>query len=157
MIDLRFTVQDVFAEPYAAVPQLTARLRVAETTGERVHAIALRCQVRIDPQRRRYAEDEQDALLGADAQLAEDVTAPVHERCELRVRGRAVGADQGSAGPAPLLDVAVDEVRREVEPARDVVVRQHAATSRTSSTTRSTSVSNVRSPSSAVASAGAPQ
>jgi hypothetical protein len=63
MIDLHFTVEDVFAEPYAATPQLTARLRIAETSGERVHAIALRCQVRIEPQRRRYAADEQQALL----------------------------------------------------------------------------------------------
>jgi Family of unknown function (DUF6084) len=64
MIDLRFAVEDVFAEPYAAVPQLTARLRIAETSGEKVHAMALRCQVRIEPQRRRYAPDEEEALLG---------------------------------------------------------------------------------------------
>ncbi|MBM2613960.1 hypothetical protein JIG36_00125 [Actinoplanes sp. LDG1-06] len=59
-----FEVLDVSAEPYAVAPQLTARLRIAETTGERVHAIALRCQVRIEPQRRRYDENEQDALRG---------------------------------------------------------------------------------------------
>jgi Family of unknown function (DUF6084) len=64
MIDLRFSIEDVFAEPYAAVPQLTARLRIAETSGEQVHAIALRCQVRIEPQRRPYAPDEEEALLG---------------------------------------------------------------------------------------------
>ena len=64
MIDLHFTVEDVIAEPYAAAPQLTARLRIAETSGARVHAMALRCQVRIEPQRRRYAPDEQEALLG---------------------------------------------------------------------------------------------
>lgn len=64
MIDLHFTVEDVFAEPYAAAPQLTARLRIAETSGERVHAMALRCQVRIEPQRRRYSAEEQEALLG---------------------------------------------------------------------------------------------
>ena len=43
---------DIVAEPYAAAPQLTARLRVEETTGAAVHAMALRCQVRIEPQRR---------------------------------------------------------------------------------------------------------
>jgi hypothetical protein len=59
-----FTVLDVAAEPYAVVPQLTARLRIDETTGQVVHAIALRCQVRIEPQRRRYDDTEQDALLG---------------------------------------------------------------------------------------------
>ncbi|MFC7278371.1 DUF6084 family protein [Paractinoplanes rhizophilus] len=59
-----FTVLDVAAEPYAASPQLTCRLRIAESTGRRVHAIALRCQVRIEPQRRRYDPAEQDALRG---------------------------------------------------------------------------------------------
>jgi Family of unknown function (DUF6084) len=59
-----FSVLDVVAEPYAVAPQLTARLRVRETTGVRIHAIALRCQVRIEPQRRQYAGGEADALLG---------------------------------------------------------------------------------------------
>jgi uncharacterized protein DUF6084 len=64
MSEYRFTVLDVTAEPYAVAPQLTARLRIEETTGQRVHAIALRCQVRIEPQRRRYDDGEQYALLG---------------------------------------------------------------------------------------------
>ncbi|HEY7273179.1 MAG TPA: DUF6084 family protein [Actinoplanes sp.] len=64
MGDYRFTVLDVAAEPYAVAPQLTARLRVEETTGQRIHAIALRCQVRIEPQARRYDDGEQDRLLG---------------------------------------------------------------------------------------------
>jgi hypothetical protein len=58
----RFEVLDVVAEEYAVAPQLTARLRIEETTGQRVHAIALRCQVRIEPQRRRYDPVEQDGL-----------------------------------------------------------------------------------------------
>ncbi|MET8148570.1 DUF6084 family protein [Actinoplanes sp. NPDC049668] len=64
MTGYRFTVLDVFAEPHAIAPQLTARLRVEETTGRRIHAIMLRCQVRIEPQRRRYGAAEQDGLLG---------------------------------------------------------------------------------------------
>ena len=64
MSEYRFTVLDVVAEPYAVAPQLTARLRVEETTGQRVHAIALRCQVRIEPQRRTYDGAEQDGLSG---------------------------------------------------------------------------------------------
>ena len=64
MSEYRFTVLDVIAEPYAMTPQLTARLRIEEATGQRVHAIALRCQVRVEPQRRRYDEAEQDGLLG---------------------------------------------------------------------------------------------
>jgi hypothetical protein len=63
MTDLRFSVVDVFAEKYAAAPQLTARLRIEEASGEPIHAIALRCQVRIEPQRRAYSEDEESGLL----------------------------------------------------------------------------------------------
>ncbi|MET0415447.1 MAG: DUF6084 family protein [Actinoplanes sp.] len=62
MSDYRFTVRDVVAEPYAVTPQLTARLAVEELSGQRIHAIALRCQVRIEPQRRRYGQAEQDAM-----------------------------------------------------------------------------------------------
>jgi hypothetical protein len=57
-----FSVVDVFAEPYAAAPQLTARLRITEASGETIHAIALRCQVRIEPQRRRYEEADESGL-----------------------------------------------------------------------------------------------
>lgn len=64
MTDYRFAVLDVAAEPYAVAPQLTARLRIEETTGRRIHAIALRCQVRIEPQRRRYDGGEEDGLRG---------------------------------------------------------------------------------------------
>jgi len=57
-----FSVVDIFAEPYAAAPQLTARLRILESSGETIHAIALRCQVRIEPQRRRYEEADESGL-----------------------------------------------------------------------------------------------
>ena len=57
-----FTTLDVFAEPHAAAPQLTARIRVEESTGQTIHAIALRCQVRIEPQRRGYSEDDETGL-----------------------------------------------------------------------------------------------
>jgi len=57
-------VLDMFAEPYAVAPQLTARLRIEERTGQVIHAVALRCQVRIEPQRRHYDTAEQDALRG---------------------------------------------------------------------------------------------
>jgi hypothetical protein len=61
--ELSFTVVDVAPEPYAAAPNLLARLRIEETSGERVHAVALRAQVRIEPQRRRYDDTEEQALL----------------------------------------------------------------------------------------------
>ncbi|MYS18705.1 hypothetical protein GA0115240_100414 [Streptomyces sp. DvalAA-14] len=59
-----FSVLDVFAEPYTVVPQLTARLRIEEDSGERVHAMVLRCQARIEPQRRHYDDAEGDGLRG---------------------------------------------------------------------------------------------
>jgi len=63
MPELTFTVVDMAPEPYAAAPNLIARVRVEETTGLRVHALALRAQVRIEPQRRRYDDTEERALL----------------------------------------------------------------------------------------------
>lgn len=63
MTELAFAVVDIQPEPYAAAPQLTARLRITEATGATVHAIALRCQVRILPQRRGYADEEERGLL----------------------------------------------------------------------------------------------
>ena len=63
MAELSFAVVEVVPEPYAAAPTLLARLRVEETTGEQVHALALRAQVRIEPQRRRYDDAEARALL----------------------------------------------------------------------------------------------
>jgi hypothetical protein len=58
MPELVFDCIDVRADPYAAGPTLVFKLRVTETTGERVHAIALRVQLRIEPQKRRYTAAE---------------------------------------------------------------------------------------------------
>ena len=59
---LTFTVLDVVPESYAAVPILAAHIRVSAPDDEPVHAIALRCQVRIEPLRRGYSDDEAAAL-----------------------------------------------------------------------------------------------
>lgn len=59
---LAFTVLDMAAEPYTAVPILAARIRVSAPHEEPVHAIALRCQVRIEPLRRGYSDDEAAGL-----------------------------------------------------------------------------------------------
>ena len=59
---LAVEVVDAKAEPYAAVPTLLFRLRVEESSGEPVHALALRAQLRIEPQRRHYSADEEDRL-----------------------------------------------------------------------------------------------
>lgn len=53
-----FTVLDVAPEPYAVSPMLTARIAVAVPDNEPVQAIALRCQVRIEPARRGYSDEE---------------------------------------------------------------------------------------------------
>ena len=63
MPELSFDVVDVVPEPYAATPNLLARIRVEEATGEQVHALALRAQIRIEPQRRRYDDAEEQGLL----------------------------------------------------------------------------------------------
>jgi hypothetical protein len=48
--------------PQTAGPGITLRLRIEELAGRRVHAIALRCQTRIEPRGRRYTRDEQARL-----------------------------------------------------------------------------------------------
>jgi hypothetical protein len=62
MTSLAFEVLDVVPQQHAASPHLLFRLRVLETSGEVVHAIALRCQLRIEPQRRPYDAAEQQGL-----------------------------------------------------------------------------------------------
>lgn len=62
MSELSFSVTGSAAERYAASPQLTLRVRVAETSGVPVYAMTLRAQVRIEPQLRRYAGAESAQL-----------------------------------------------------------------------------------------------
>jgi hypothetical protein len=61
-MDVTFAVLDVAPEPYAVTPVLTARVAVAASGDDPVHAIALRCQVRIEPLRRSYSDDEAPGL-----------------------------------------------------------------------------------------------
>ena len=62
MPDLHFQVEDAFATPNAAVPQLTFKLRITNVEPDAVHSIALRAQVQIEPVRRRYTPAEQEHL-----------------------------------------------------------------------------------------------
>jgi hypothetical protein len=62
MAELVFDWIGARAERYSAVPSLTLSLQISETTGQPVDAIALRCQIRIEPQRRRYSEAEAERL-----------------------------------------------------------------------------------------------
>jgi hypothetical protein len=59
--EVEFVVRDVQPEPYAVTPVLTARIGVSADAP--VHAIALRCQVRIEPLRRGYTDEEGAGLL----------------------------------------------------------------------------------------------
>jgi Family of unknown function (DUF6084) len=60
--DMTFTVLDVVAEPYSLTPLLTARVGITASDHEPIRAIALRCQVRIEPLRRAYTDEEAAGL-----------------------------------------------------------------------------------------------
>ena len=62
MVDLDFTCTGAEADRYAATPLIRLHLRIEETTGTPVHALALRCQIRIEPIRRRYNDEEAEGL-----------------------------------------------------------------------------------------------
>jgi hypothetical protein len=62
MPELVFDCTGARADKYAVVPSMFVTLRISETSGDRVEAIALRCQFRIEPARRRYSDDEAAAL-----------------------------------------------------------------------------------------------
>ena len=79
MAELVFDCIGARADKYAVVPSMFFTLRVSETTGQRVEAIALRCQIRIEPARRRYSDDEAERLndLFGDTQRWADTLKPV--------------------------------------------------------------------------------
>jgi hypothetical protein len=58
MAELTFGCTEASAVRYAATPTLSFTLHITESAGVLVHAIALRCQIRIEPHRRRYSADE---------------------------------------------------------------------------------------------------
>jgi hypothetical protein len=62
MADLIFGCTGATAERYAATPTVTFSLTITERSGVRVHAIALRCQIRVEPHRRRYTAAEAQRL-----------------------------------------------------------------------------------------------
>jgi Family of unknown function (DUF6084) len=63
MPDLSFAVEKAEAVPYAAAPLLAFKLRVSNRYAEEpIHTIALRCQIMIDPARRRYQSGDQERL-----------------------------------------------------------------------------------------------
>lgn len=58
-----FAVLEIKPEPYAVAPILSARVGIAALAEEPVHAIALRAQVRIEPFRRGYSDEEAAGLV----------------------------------------------------------------------------------------------
>lgn len=63
MSELEITCVGSRPDLSAASPTVVFRLRVVEKTGVRMHAMMLRCQIRIEPQRRRYNDAEAEQLL----------------------------------------------------------------------------------------------
>lgn len=64
MPDLSFQIEEANMVPYAMGPTLSFRLAIANAVpGEKIHTVALRCQIQIDAGRRRYTPEEQEKLV----------------------------------------------------------------------------------------------
>ena len=79
MAELAFDCTGARVDKYALAPSMSFVLRIAETTGQKVDAIALRCQIRIEPARRRYSDAEAERLndLFGDTQRWADTLKPL--------------------------------------------------------------------------------
>ena len=79
MAELAFDCIGARVDRYAVVPSLSLILRISETTGQKVEAIALRCQIRIEPARRRYSGAEAERLndLFGDTERWADTLKPM--------------------------------------------------------------------------------
>jgi hypothetical protein len=77
--DLVFDCIGARADRFAVTPSMVMNLRISETSGQRVEAIALRCQIRIEPARRRYSDAEAQRLndLFGDTQRWAETLKPV--------------------------------------------------------------------------------
>ena len=62
MPELTFACTAIEPDRFAAAPAVTLRMRASGPPGVRVHAAAIRCQVRIEPRRRGYTEAEGEAM-----------------------------------------------------------------------------------------------
>lgn len=91
-----FAVLEIKPEPYAVVPTLTARVGIAALAEEPVHAIALRAQVRIQPSRRRYSDEEGAGLtdlFGARERWQDTQRSFLWMHCATMVPGFSGGAE----------------------------------------------------------------
>jgi Family of unknown function (DUF6084) len=61
--ELQFQIEDAEAVPHAAAPLLALKLRITNAPADQpIHTLSLRCQVQIEPTRRRYATEERERL-----------------------------------------------------------------------------------------------
>jgi hypothetical protein len=68
MPDLDYFVDKAEAVPYAAAPQLAFGLRIVQKAQagqeiRQIHSVTLRCQIRLEPSRRKYSLPEQGKLV----------------------------------------------------------------------------------------------
>jgi hypothetical protein len=79
MAELAFDCIGARPDKYALAPSMSFVLRIAETSGQHVDAIALRCQIRIEPARRHYSDAEAERLndLFGDTQRWADTLKPL--------------------------------------------------------------------------------
>ena len=65
MPDLNFQIVGAEIPPFASVPTLIFKMRItnAHDQEERIHSVALRCQIRLAVTKRRYTPVEQERLL----------------------------------------------------------------------------------------------
>jgi len=68
MPELDFQVEGAEPTPYAASPMIALKLRVsqvkeADAPLAKIHSVALQCQIRLEPGRRRYSPAEQEKLV----------------------------------------------------------------------------------------------
>lgn len=91
-----FAVLGIAPEPYAVAPILTARVGIAALAEEPVHAIALRAQVRIQPSRRRYSDEEGAGLadlFGARERWRDTQRSFLWMHCATMIPGFSGGAE----------------------------------------------------------------
>ncbi|WP_030520091.1 DUF6084 family protein [Nocardia rhamnosiphila] len=91
-----FAVLEIAPQPYSAAPILSARVGIASLADEPVHAIALRAQVRIQPSRRRYSDEEGAGLtdlFGARDRWRDTQRSFLWMHCATMVPGFSGGAE----------------------------------------------------------------
>ncbi len=63
MPDLRFRIESAAVVPYAMAPTLALKLQITNAVvRQKIHTVALRCQIEIEVARRRYSPEEQSRM-----------------------------------------------------------------------------------------------